>query len=71
MCLDKTALLDDLVGAQQERLWHRQPDRLGGREIDDQLEFSRLLDRDIGGLGPMQNLVDELRGRAADSQREN
>ena len=53
---------DHLVGAQQERFRDRQAERLGGREIDDELEFGRLLDRDIAGLRPAQNLVDQLGG---------
>ena len=36
------------------------PERLGGLEVDDQLEFGRLLDRDVGGLRPAQNLIDQL-----------
>jgi hypothetical protein len=31
------------------------PERLGGLEIDDEIEFGRLLDRDVGGLRPAQN----------------
>jgi hypothetical protein len=30
-------LLDHLVGAQQDRLGDREPERFGGREVDDQL----------------------------------
>jgi len=33
----------------------RQPERLGGLEIDDQLERRWLLDRQIGGLGALEN----------------
>jgi len=36
--------------------------RFGGREIEDKLEFGRLLDRYIAGLGSTQNLVDQLAG---------
>ena len=32
----------------------RQPERLGAREIDDELELGRLLDRDIAGLRAMR-----------------
>ena len=38
------------------------PERLGGLEIDDEIEFGRLLDRDVGGLRPAQNLIDQLGG---------
>jgi hypothetical protein len=63
--LDRTSFwlahsFDHLIGAQQERVWDRQPDRFGGCQIDDQIEFGRLLDRDIAGLRPAQNLVGQL-----------
>jgi hypothetical protein len=38
------------------------PERLGGLEIDDDIELCRLLDRDVGGLRPAQNLIDQLGG---------
>ena len=56
--------LDDLVGAGEERLRHGQAERLRGLEIDDQLEPSRLLDRKIGRLGPLEDPVDEISGAA-------
>src|SRR5207253_8206210 len=31
-----------------------------GRKIDDEIEFGRLLDRDIGRLRPAQNLVNQV-----------
>jgi hypothetical protein len=34
---------------------------LGGRQIDDEIKFGRLLDRDIARLGAFQNLVYERR----------
>jgi hypothetical protein len=43
-------LFDYLVGAHQERGWHRQPEYLRGFEIDDQLDFNRLLDRQVSRL---------------------
>ena len=39
------ALLDHLVGAQQERLRDRQPERLAGLEIDNQFKLRRVLHR--------------------------
>jgi hypothetical protein len=42
---------DNLVGAGEDRLRHGKAERLGGPEIDDQLEFGRLRDRQISGLG--------------------
>jgi len=47
----RSALLDDLVGAREQRLRHRQAERLRGLQVDHQLEFGRLLDRQIGRLG--------------------
>ena len=38
-------LLDDLVGVGEDRWRHGQAERLGGFEVDDQLECSWLLDR--------------------------
>ena len=37
-------------------------ERLGGRQIDDEIELGRLLDRDVGRLRPAQNLVDIVGG---------
>ena len=39
-----------------------EPERLGGLEVDDQIEFGRLLDRKVGGFRPTQNLVDVVPG---------
>src|SRR5262249_12441109 len=47
---------DDLVGVGEDRWRDRQPERLGGLEIDHQFECGRLLDRQIGGLGAIENL---------------
>src|SRR5262249_27572597 len=51
------ALLEELVRLEQERLGDGQPQTLGGFEIDHQLELGRLLDREIGRLGALQDLV--------------
>jgi hypothetical protein len=47
---------DDLVGACKNRLRDCQAERVGGVQIDDQLEFGRLLDRQIGGFGAVEDL---------------
>jgi hypothetical protein len=43
-------------------VWHFDPERLGGFEIDAEVEFRRLLHGDVAGLGPAQNLIDQLGG---------
>jgi hypothetical protein len=61
------ALLDNLVGAGEERLRHGEAERVGCVQIDDQLEGRRLLDRHLGGLGAFEDLsrvsADEAKGR--------
>src|SRR5262245_24675048 len=52
------ASLNDLVRPRQHRRRNRQAEGFGGLEIDDQLELCRLLDREIAGLGPLEDLVD-------------
>jgi hypothetical protein len=52
---DRNDLLDHLVGAGEERRWHSNAKRIGGFHIDDQLETSWLLDRQIRRLRPAQN----------------
>jgi hypothetical protein len=48
-CVSRShASFDDLIGALQHRLRHAEPQRLRGFEVDHQLEFARLLDRQIG-----------------------
>jgi len=46
-----SASLDDFVGAAEQCVRDREAERLGGLQVDDQLEFHRLLDREIGRLG--------------------
>ena len=49
--------LDHLIRPIQHRLRDRQADLLGRLEIDHQLELRRLLDRQIGRLGSLQDFV--------------
>ena len=51
-------LFDHLVGDRKYTRRNSQGERLGGLEIDDQLELGWLLDREIAGLRTTQNLVD-------------
>jgi hypothetical protein len=48
---------DHLVGAGDERWRHFEGERLGGGQIDDEVELRRLLDRNVAWLRPAQNLV--------------
>src|SRR5262245_53112628 len=52
------ASFDHLVGAREQRWRHSNAKRIGGFHIDDQLETSWLLDRQIGGLGAFEDFVD-------------
>ena len=54
----KSFLLDHLVGAQQQRGRHSETERFGRLHIDHQFEFGRLLDRQIGRLGALQDFID-------------
>ena len=62
------SLFDHLVGAQQESFRDFKTERLGGRQIDDEIELGRLLDRDLGRLRPAQNLVDKIGGASIQVQ---
>src|SRR6266498_3048286 len=55
-------LLDHLVGAGKDRWRDGEAEYLCRLEIEDQLEFARLLDWEISGLSPLENLVDVGRG---------
>src|SRR5262249_12134051 len=65
-----SASLNQLVGAGEELRWDSNAKRLGGVAIDDQLETSWLLDRQIGGLGAFKDLVD-IRGSLVEKVRIN
>ena len=56
--------LDHLVGAQQERLWDFEAEGFCSGQIDDEIEFGRLLDWDVARLRPAQNLVSNVAGAA-------
>jgi hypothetical protein len=51
---------NDLVGTGEDRWRNGEAERFGSVEIDDQLEGRRLLHRQIGWLGPGENLADNI-----------
>jgi hypothetical protein len=61
-CAEALDLLDHLVGADKDRAAHRDTERLRSFHIDHQFKLGRLLDRKIGRLGALQNLVYENSG---------
>jgi len=52
-------LFDDVVGASEHHCRHGETQCFGGLEIDHQLEFCRLLDRQIGRLDALQDFLHE------------
>ena len=53
-----SALLDDPIRPQQQRLRDCQPERLRGLEVDDQFEPVNLLEGKVPRLGTLEDLVD-------------
>ena len=57
-------LLDHLIGTGEQQLRHCQIQRLGGFQIDDQLERRRLLEWELGGVFAFQNPINVVGGFA-------
>ena len=52
--------LGHLIGSQEQRLWNRQPEGLGGLEVDDQLELRWPFHGQIGWFGTLEDSVHVL-----------
>ena len=53
-------LLDHLIGLGEQHRWHFEAERFRSLEIDAQLEFDRLVKRDISRISTAKNLIDEV-----------
>src|SRR5262245_47006650 len=51
------SLLDDVIGAGKEGRRHSEAQCLCGLQVDDELEFSRLLEGKIGRIGTLEDSV--------------
>src|SRR5882724_11166958 len=59
-------LFDHLIGAAEQHRWHFEAERFRSLEIDTQLEFGRLVKRNISRIGTPKNLIDEVGDAAKD-----
>jgi len=59
---------DHLVGAAEQRERHGEPERLGGPQVNDQLDFRELLDRQVRRPLALQNSAGVDAGRAVSVQ---
>src|SRR5262245_40069057 len=48
-------LLDYFVGSGEQLIWNRKAERLCSLEVEYQIEFRRLHDRQVGGFCPLEN----------------
>src|SRR5262245_60382239 len=58
----QSRLFNQLIRSKEHGPRDCETQRLRGPQIDDDLEFGRLLDGQIGGLGALQDLVNVARG---------
>src|SRR5258706_4015260 len=61
------SLLDHLIRPQQQRRRDREAERLGGLQVDDQLELRGLLYGQIAGLGALEDFIDVACGAPVES----
>jgi hypothetical protein len=54
------SLLDHLVGSSEERWRHGETERFGSLQIDDQLKFGGLLNRQITSVFEERSLIEQL-----------
>src|SRR5262249_37166249 len=54
----RAVLFDDLVGERDKLVWHLQPERLCSLEVDDQLEFGRILHGQLAHSLSLENAID-------------
>src|SRR5215203_6043127 len=54
-------LFDYLVGASEQRRWHREAERLGGLEVDRQLVLGRVLHRQVSRFLALENTINVTR----------
>ena len=61
-------LLDHLVGEQLDRVGHFKAECPGRLQVDDELKFGGLQDRQVGGLRALENLT-SVNADQADDRR--
>src|SRR5262249_35211991 len=66
MCQKRTSshLFDHLVGGDLQGLWQRDAERFGSFEVEDQLNFYGLLDRQVTRLFPLKDAANIAPNRA-------
>src|SRR5260370_13374421 len=67
-CGEAHRLLKHLIRSLQERRRDREAEGLGGLEVDHHIELGRMLDREVGRLGALQDAVHEV-GRSLATRR--